>query len=157
MLNKLLKVRFLVVVIVLFTFINGLVLIFLGALKSLHAYSMIFFNKEGDKHVAIEILESVDLFLVALVFIIFSLGLTKLFLGNVIEEDVDDKLPKWLKIKNFLELKMLLWQTILVSLVVLFVDVIFQNLQNIDWNLLILPISILILSISIYLVNKLEK
>ena len=156
MLNKLLRLRYLVAIIVLFTFLNSLVLIFIAGKKSLHAYAVLFFNAKGNKPVPVEILESIDLFLIALVFLIFSLGLTKLFLGKLVGDDDEEKLPKWLRIKNFLELKMLLWQTILVSLVVLFVDVLFQHQDNMDWNLLIIPVAILILSASMAVINKFE-
>ncbi|HKJ47436.1 MAG TPA: YqhA family protein [Christiangramia sp.] len=156
MLDKLLKLRYLVVIIVFFTFLNSLVLIFLAARKSVHAYGILFFDVEGEKPAPVEILESIDLFLIALVFLIFSLGLTKLFLGRLVGDEDETRLPKWLRIKNFLELKMLLWQTILVSLVILFVDVVFQNQEEMSWELLIVPLAILILATSMAVINKFE-
>lgn len=157
MLNFLLRLRFLVVIIVLFTFINSLILIFLAAKRSIHAYGIVFLKMESEKPPAVEILESIDLFLIGLVFLIFSLGLTKIFLGRIVDEEDESKLPKWLRIKNFFELKILLWQTILVSLVVLFVDHLFQNEGKMSWNLLIVPVSILILSISMAVIQKYER
>ena len=157
MLKFLLKLRFLVAIIVIFTFLNSLILIFLAAKRSIHSYGIVFLNFESEKPPAVEILESIDLFLIGLVFLIFSLGLTKLFLGNLVDEEDEDKLPKWLRIRNFFELKILLWQTILVSLVVLFVDLLFQQEGEMDWNLLIVPVSILVLSISMAVIQKFEK
>ncbi|GAA4311324.1 YqhA family protein [Pontixanthobacter gangjinensis] len=157
MLNYLLKLRFLVVIIVLFTFLNSLILIFLAAKRSVHAYGIVFFNFESDKPPGVEILESIDLFLIGLVFLIFSLGLTKLFLGRLVDDEDQNNLPKWLRIGNFFELKILLWQTILVSLVVLFVDQLFQHEGEMEWNLLIIPAAILVLSISMAVIQKYEK
>jgi len=157
MLNFLLRLRFLVVIIVLFTFLNSLILIFLAVKRSVHAYGIVFFNLESDKPPGVEILESIDLFLIGLVFLIFSLGLTKLFLGRIGDEDDESNLPKWLRIKNFFELKILLWQTILVSLVVLFVDQLFEHEGTMEWNLLIVPVAILVLSISMAVIQKYER
>ena len=56
-----------------------------------------------------------------------------------------------------MELKMLLWQTIIVFLVIFFVD---QNVEtdgDINWSILILPCAILILSISMAIIQKYEK
>lgn len=157
MLNFLLRLRFLVVIIVLFTFLNSLILIFLAVKRSVHAYGIVFFNFESERPPGVEILESIDLFLIGLVFLIFSLGLTKIFLGRIGEEDDESNLPKWLRIKNFFELKILLWQTILVSLVVLFVDQLFEHEGTMEWSLLILPVAILVLSISMAVIQKYER
>lgn len=157
MLNQLLKLRYLVVIIVIFTFINSLILIFLAAKRSVHAYGIVFFNMKNEKPAPVEILESIDLFLIGLVFLIFSMGLTKLFLGKLTDEEDDSRLPKWLRIRNFLELKMLLWQTILVSLVILFVDQLFEHQDHLGWDLLIIPASILILSISMAVIKRFER
>lgn len=157
MLNYFLKLRYLVVLIVIFTFINSLVLMFLAAKRSLHAYGTVFFNHETEKPAGVEILESIDLFLIGLVFLIFSLGLTKIFLGRLTGDEDESNLPNWLKIRSFMELKMLLWQTILVSMVIFFVDQVFQNDGELSWNLLILPVAILILSLSMAIIQKYEK
>ncbi|MCH4821739.1 YqhA family protein [Gramella lutea] len=157
MLKHFLKLRYLVVIIVFFTFINSLILIFLAAKRSFHGYGIVFFGYESEKPAPVEILESIDLFLIGLVFLIFSMGLTKLFLGKLIENGNDEDLPKWLRIKNFLELKMLLWQTILVSLVIFFVDQLFEKNDEMSWNLLIIPTAILMLSISMAVINKFEN
>jgi len=84
------------------------------------------------------------------------MGLTKLFLGKLVDDEDEKNIPKWLRINNFLELKMLLWQTILVSLVILFVDQLFEYQDNMSWNLLIIPAAILILSVSMAVINKFE-
>lgn len=156
MLNLLLKLRYLVIVIVIFSFLNSLVLMFLAAKRSIHAYGIVFFNVKGDKPPGIEILESIDLFLIGLVFLIFSLGLTKIFLGKLSEDEDESKIPKWLRIKNFMELKILLWQTIIVSLVIFFVDQIVEAQGELEWDILIIPVSILVLAASMGIIKKIE-
>ena len=130
---------------------------FLAAKRSIHAYGTVFFNIEGEKPPGVEILESIDLFLIGLVFLIFSLGLVKIFLGRLAGDEDENNTPRWLRIKNFMELKILLWQTILVSLVIFFVDKIVEAEGELKWSILILPCAILILSISMAVIQKFEK
>ena len=157
MLHHFLKLRFLVFIIVIFTFFNSLVLMFLAAKRSLHAYGIVFFGHESEKPAGVEILESIDLFLIGLVFLIFSLGLIKIFLGRLAGDEDDSSLPRWLRIRNFMELKLLLWQTILVSLVIFFVDQIVEADGLLKWDILILPVAILILSLSMAIIQKYER
>ena len=63
----------------------------------------------------LQILKGLDLFLVSIVFMILGLGILKIF---VFSHMPFTDLPDWLNIKNFKELKILLWETILVTLVV---------------------------------------
>ena len=66
---------------------------------------------------AIGLLQSIDLFLVAIVFFVFSLGVLILF-NNKPETVLPDNLPEWLKIKDFIQLKVILWEAILTTLVI---------------------------------------
>ena len=65
-----------------------------------------------------------------------------------------DGLTAWLNINNFKELKVLLWETILVTLVVFTLTSIATDRSGLHWEMLILPGVVLILSLSLYLMRK---
>ena len=69
-----------------------------------------------ESHPGLSILESLDVFLVALVFLIFALGIAKLFLPEPSEKG-GLRLPNWMQIQNFTQLKLLLWEAVLTTLV----------------------------------------
>jgi uncharacterized membrane protein YqhA len=106
----------------------------------------------------LKLLESVDSFLLAFVFFIFSFGLYKIFFIPD-DHNLNSKLPRWLQIDTLFELKALLWQSILTTILVIFlnysVTVLSQNAMS--WNFLMIPLSILILSIALYFLKLSEK
>jgi uncharacterized membrane protein YqhA len=86
-----------------------------------------------------------------IVFMIFAIGIIRLF---GIYNDEKHELPSWLNINNFKELKVLLWETILVTLVVFTLTSIATDRSGLHWEMLILPGVVLILSLSLYLMRK---
>ena len=154
MYKSLTVIRVLIYIVVIFTVINALALIGVGAYFSIEGILGLFNGEmHSESHPVIALLESLDIFLIALVFIIFAIGIAKLFDAKS-EEQAESLMPNWLKIKTFMDLKLVLWETILITLIVLFVsDVVIQG-SELSWNLLIIPISILILSASMILVKR---
>ena len=158
--EKLLRIRYVYVIAVIFTLLNSFFFLISGVLESIHGFQ-IFFRKlqTGEKILpGIYFMESLDRFLVAFVFMIFRLGIWKLF---YVKNTEDEDLPGWLRIGSFKELKILLWETILVMLVVFTVSMVVNTttvkgvtLDSLGWEALILPIIILILSLSLYLMRK---
>ena len=63
--------------------------------------------------------------------------------------------PEWLRVENFTQLKLILWDTALTTLVVIFVGDAFKAGGKYDWELTIIPIAILLISFSKYLIKKL--
>ena len=104
------------------------------------------------------LLEAVDSFLLSFVFFIFSFGLYKIFfLADYSEEK--NKLPRWLQMESIFELKALLWQSVLTTMVVIFLNstVIMMSQNRISWQFLLLPSSILIISLALYFLKLAEK
>ncbi|MBZ5856081.1 YqhA family protein [Flavihumibacter profundi] len=151
MFKKILNIRFFILLGVAFTLINALLFIIGGALESIKGY-MIFYQYgfEEEKSIGIYFLKGLDFFLVGIVFMIFALGIMKIFTHDQIP---DDNLPEWLKIKSFKELKILLWETILLTMVVFCLTLIRSSKESIKWDLLVLPAIILVLTVSFYLVK----
>jgi len=67
--------------------------------------------------------QSLDLFLIGFLFLIFSLGFFQLFYPKPsrLMTTIDDIAPDWLKVKNFTQLKLILWDTVLTTLVIIFI------------------------------------
>jgi uncharacterized membrane protein YqhA len=95
-------------------------------------------------------LEAVDMFFMALAFFIVAVGLAQLFVGDL--AFVKGISFSWLRIESFAQLKMLLWDTFLVTLFVFFVTrVVSAHTHN--WDLLILPVAIALLTLSSFLLK----
>ncbi len=153
MIHKLLRIKFVISIAVFFTSLSSLFFIASGVVRSVEGYLGYFqtaFNVHNEVKPGLSLLEGLDSFIVALVFLIFSMGMAKLFLFDHIK---NDDLPKWLHVDDLKELKILLWETILVALVVIFITHTIKAEPQ-AWEALIFPIIILILSASLYLVKK---
>ena len=104
-----------------------------------------------------QLVSSVDVFLFALVLIIFGVGVYELFIANVDPEDKPAAMrPTWLKISSVDDLKSSLGKVILMVLIVSF----FKHVLEIDsehWtpiSLLYLAVGILLISGALYLTHK---
>jgi uncharacterized membrane protein YqhA len=156
MLLKLLSLRYLYAIAVAFTLINSAVFLLVGARYSIEGWSNLyrrFFLGEDVPNARLPLLESLDWFLVALVFLIFSLGIAKIFIGYA---GTNEDLPEWLRIDSFKELKVLLWETILVTLVVWSISTIARRLETLGWDALVLPVVVFVLAAGLYLMRGKE-
>ena len=118
-----------------------------------------FFRDPYEKYEVLfeQLVSSVDVFLFALVLIIFGVGVYELFIANIDPEDKPaDKRPTWLKISSVDDLKSSLGKVILMVLIVSF----FKHVLEIDseeWSpiaLLYLAIGILLIAGALYLTHK---
>jgi len=155
MIKKILRFRYVFLIAVFFTLLNSLFFLVSGVINSLHGYK-IFLQQgiKGEEHPGLYLLEGLDLFLVSMVFMIFGLGIMRIFTHY---NDTDENLPSWIKIESFKELKILLWETILVTLVVFELTEIVTIKQSLKWDSLILPGIILLLTLSLYLMKRNDK
>jgi uncharacterized membrane protein YqhA len=120
---------------------------------SIHGLSSYFLNGfsiDPEDPPGLHLIESLDSFIIALVFLVFSFGISRLFIFDTIKSDL---LPKWLNIEGLKDLKVLLWETILVAFVVIFISYYLKNTPD-TWEALQIPVIILILSISLYFLKK---
>jgi uncharacterized membrane protein YqhA len=153
MFKKLLYVRYLFLIVVIFMMLNSLFFIIGGVIESIEGIRIfITHGLDEDKKPGLKLLKGLDLFLISMVFMIFAIGIVRLF--GIYKHDGDDGLPSWLNIGSFKELKVLLWETILVTLVVFTLTSIATDRSGLHWEMLILPGVILILSLSLFLMRK---
>jgi len=155
MLNKILRIRYVFLIAVFFATLNSLFFLVAGAVKCVKGYKIFLensFSVEG--HPGLYLLEGLDYFLVSMVFLIFGLGVLNIFINY---NKVDENLPDWLKIESFMGLKILLWETVLVTLVVYSFTAVIAKMDSLQWNVLVLPGVILILTIAVVLLKRGEK
>jgi uncharacterized membrane protein YqhA len=129
---------------------------FIGTVKTFKAFSSYFAIKaqgSGIGHVPAadlstsSLIKSIDAFLIALVLMIFAYGVYSLFIRKI---GVDEAgVFDWLKVSNVGHLKNILAELIIVILFVKFLEVAIINLNNLTWEMLILPASILLLALSL--------
>ncbi len=97
----------------------------------------------------IQLIESLDLFLLGFLFLIFSIGFSQLFFPKPsrLMNAIDIITPDWLKVKSFTELKLILWDTLLTTLVIKFVSDTFLAHGVYNWRLTIVPIGIFLIGL----------
>lgn len=152
-------VKFVVAVIALLVFASGIVLTIVGV----YDFAIVFAHlgpgsqENIGRLMAIGLLHAVDIFLVAIVFFVLAIGILILFTDP---EAATPKLPGWLHVKDFMELKAILWEAILTTLVVSYLANLAQreiegkelNLQN-----LVIPGGILLIAVSLFFLKRAEK
>jgi uncharacterized membrane protein YqhA len=131
----------------------GLLALAVGVYKTYEAVLFIFQIKEGKPGVTL--IEALDIYLVALVILILGGGIFKLFVGN---EDTFKEIPVLANIRSFIELKILLWETLLLMLTIwATLDFAITEPAELHFEYLILPGSVLILAAALRLVKGHQK
>ena len=130
--------------------IDAVVLVARGVRETWHAYHDYFTGADVERPL-LPALEAVDMFFMALAFFIVAVGLVQLFVGDLPWLRTDNL--TWLRIESFGQLKLLLWDTFLVTMMVLFVTRLIST-HELDWDLLVLPAAILMLTISSFLLKS---
>ena len=146
--------KLIVQVIVLFVFAAAIVFTALGVYDFLHAFSHFSMEKRELGLLAVGLLQSIDLFLMAMVLFVFALGVQVLFNSKPLE---GVPLPKWLQIQNFTELKVILWEAILTTMVIAYVASMVQKRgegETLNYTHLVLPASIMLLAMSLFFMKK---
>lgn len=138
-----------------FIILLTIAIVSMGVIHSIDAVSILIeYIQTHDTNLrpGIAIIETLDIFLIALVFLIFSIGISRLFIkhGN---DKFDQSLPKWLRIDNFSELKYLLMEAIISMLFIITITVIVKEGDGPSIKWLYVPGIIIMLSISLRLLK----
>ena len=155
MFRSLLRIRYLAAVVSLVFAVHAAGFLTLALLRGYRAYSELLRGNHADEAVrpGIHIAESVDALLFSLVLLVLALGTSSLFLAG---EEEQKSLPEWMRIKSLTGLKLLLWEAILATLVVTAATGLIAALPDLEWRHLILPVAVLILSVSYFLLKRIE-
>jgi uncharacterized membrane protein YqhA len=158
MFRLLLRIRYLAAVVALMFALHAVGFLLLGVMRAVQAYRLYLEPRSlgPEARPGVHIAESVDSLLFSLVLLLLALGTASLFLPPA---DRDDKsaLPDSMRVKGLTELKLLLWEAILATLVVAAGSAIVATLPNVEWKQLVLPTAILVLSLSYFLLKRTES
>lgn len=142
--------RFLTIIAVLGAVAGAVLMIIVGALKTYKAFYYIFsdLTLSGNETATLAtktLIGGVDNFLIAMALLVLAYGTFGLFIEKkVIDRDYGSL--SWIKIKSIKHLKDILAELIIIILFVYFLEVILSNIDKLDWKLLILPVSIILLA-----------
>jgi len=143
------QVKYLALFVSIFLMLNGILAIALGVV---HWYETILIIL--DKHEGVaggSIISSVDTFLFAIVILVLGGGIFKLFVGN---ENTFKNNMVFAKLQSFKDLKVLLWETILMTLTIWCALDFLLKPENLDYKQLIIPATIVLLALALKLIKK---
>jgi len=155
MVGLLLKLRWLAVVVSLFGALNAIAFIAIGAVRAFEAYRLIALGPPwtGDHSPGVVLARSVDAFLLAMVFLVFAIGVMTLFLSRESSRDFEH-IPGWMQVKSLSELKFLIWEAILAAVVVASVESLVVSSHELTWTALVTPLAVLILAAGLFLARR---
>ena len=154
MVKLLLNLRWLAVVIALFAALNAVALTAVGIMRAIDGYRLILMGPPWTDHPpGVQLARSIDAFLVAMVFVVFSIGTTTLFLARR-DDHTLDSVPDWMRVKDLAELKFLIWEAILAAIVVASVEEMVIGGPGMAWTALVLPSAALILAAGLFLARR---
>ena len=107
------KSKYLVLIAVASSLLASAIAFVLGLVKTLSVIINLVMSYGKAPFVAIELIELMDIFLIATVLFIFTLGMYELFIGSV-------NLPEWLIIRNLHDLKVKLSSVIILVMSITF-------------------------------------
>lgn len=134
-------------------FIKGSAVVIHGLVKFFQTNSIS--DAEEYEPLLAAFVSSVDIFLFAMVLIIFGMGIYELFINKIdpVERKADAR-PSWLQISSIDELKSSLGKVILMVLIVSFfkhsLDIQIQSSQD----LLLLALGVVLIAVSLFIANK---
>ena len=141
--------KYMALLIAILFLITGIAGIALGLLSTYHAFLILIGQAEG--RVGVYLIESIDKLLFSLVIMILAAGIFKLFVGN---KDTFGNSLVLKGINSFKDLKVLLWETLLLTLTVWSALGFIIETEKLHYEQLILPVSILLLALSLYIVKR---
>jgi uncharacterized membrane protein YqhA len=157
--------RFMSVVAVVGSLLGSVLMFIIGSTKVYYAYAAYFLGYQpstglgelqGSDIATAYLIKSLDAFLIALVLFIFAYGVYWIFVFQKTEEAGSDPL-KSVRINTISQLKKILAEVIIIILFVKFLEIALINLDSLRWELLIMPCSILLLSLSLKFLELKEK
>ena len=144
-----LKMKYLTIFISGLLFICGLFGLIVSGLKIAKAVSLLI---ENQGHPGFYLMEAIDTILLSIVIFILSGGIYKLFVGD---ENTFSSSLIFSKLTNFKELKVMLWEALLLTLTVWCVlDFYFNKGDQVGYQKLILPVTIVLLALGLRLIKS---
>lgn len=161
--------RFLTIFAVIISIFSSIVLFAKGTMEAIGTLSL-FWHKQNFRNlfnvidrneledyeeILVGFISSVDIYLFAMVLLIFGMGIYELFIGKMdpVERKADAR-PSWLQVSSIDDLKSSLGKVILMVLIVNFFKYSLDASFNNDKSLLNLSIGIVLVSLALFIANK---
>ena len=109
-------------------------------------------GEAAERSVTVPVLEAVDAFLFGIVLVIFAYGIAIGFVFTL-PETVGKSLPNWMKIEGVSQLKGILSEVVIVVLIVIFARVVVEANGHLQWSMLVLPASILMIAVALRMIE----
>jgi hypothetical protein len=142
--------KYFTLIISLMIMLTGFIAIVVGSMRLFEGIMQIIGLHEGDGKPGIHLIEAVDTYLFSLVILVLGGGIFKLFVGN---ENTFKGSVVFSKIKTFMDLKVLLWETLLLTLTVWCALGFFAHPKDLQYEQLILPVTIVLLALALKLMK----
>lgn len=156
--NKILyRFRFFSWIAIICSLLGSLLMFVIGAIKTYYAFAAVLFGrvpKESLSHLSSPdiattyLIKSIDAFLIAFVLIIFAYGVHSLFISDKNKSNEHNVL-KWIQMPSISHLKNVLAEVIIIIFFVKFLKIALISLEKLEWEILTLPVSILLLALSL--------
>ena len=106
----------------------------------------------AERQVTVPVLEAVDAFLFGIVLVIFAYGIAIGFVFTL-PEGYGQRLPTWMKVGGVGQLKATLAEVVIVVLIVIFARIVVEANGHLQWSMLVLPASILMISVALRMIE----
>ncbi len=118
-----------------------------------HGVAAVIAEEEHEvSQITVPVLEAIDSFLFGVVLVIFCYSIAVGFVFRL-PASVMASLPSWMKVDGVGQLKQILAEVVIVVLIVIFARVVVEAGGSFSWELLILPISVILFAGAIWLLE----
>ena len=155
------RFRYISIIAVVSAVFSSLLMFLIGAVKTYNAYAFFFLHGNtgpAGKQAIAYLIQGIDAFLIALVFLIFSGGVYNIFIrgdgdGGGVQTDSSQH-----GIGSIAQLKRIIAELIIIILIVNFMeDVLGSDINTYQWEILVIPISIVLLSLGLKFLDLRDK
>jgi len=151
------KMRYFALLAVIFSLVGSLFMMFVGAYDVV-ACIWTYLTAHDAIELELGLVKSLDVFLFALVMMIFSMGLYDLFISKLEPAHVSGARPNWIRFKNIDQLKTTLTKVIVIILIITFFELIMKHASSFThfYEFLVIPLGVLLIATALRLFHGAE-
>ena len=148
------SLKYFALIISLLIMLSGFIAVIVGTIRLFKSIIQLAGLNHGDSRPGVHLIEAVDTYLFSLVILVLGGGIFKLFVGD---ENTFKGSVVFSKIKTFMDLKVLLWETLLLTLTVWCALGFFAYPKDLRYEQLILPVTIVLLAFALKLIRDIKR
>jgi len=149
------KLRYVTFIPVILSYLGSILMFIVGAIR---AYDSALSLYDGDlRSTQVNLILSVDAFLMGLVLLIFSYGIYDLFISSLDGGDRPHIRPSWMKFEDIGGLKTILAEVILIIMMIEFFQLVLARMDSFEEveELLVIPVGLVLIAIGMGVFKKL--